>query len=177
MVLNNYYNMCKQLYAQIGTPTGPEFAVPVKLTNGSSSTSYGRSRDPMIFFLNTLASSYVLTTLPGSGTRQAYYIHIVFGTNDTPPTPDDYTTDAIAGINYVSGTITAEDENKGKLTVIFKNNNSSSITIKDVLICGCAEVGNNYVVHPAIYREVFPQPITVEAGQHFTFSLTKSYGE
>ena len=176
MILNNYYNMCKQLYTQF-TPSNPDKGTPVILTNGSSSTGYGRDRDPLIFCLNSIASTYIKTTLPGTSTENGLGTNIVFGTNDTPPTPDDFTTDAISNINFVSGSISNVDSKSSKVEIIFKNNNKSAITIKDVLICSNASYGTSTSVRPAIFREVFPQPITVEAGQNFTFKLTKSYGD
>lgn len=178
MILNNYYNICKQLYSQIGY-SNPSFGVAFTATNGSSVTTYANGeyycKDPMCF--NLTSTSVIYTALPGTGNKSGNSIGIVFGSNDTPVTPDDYTTDAIPNITVVNITISRVNTSNGKLTVIFKNGNSSPITIKDVIICGGCGASNYSSPHAAIIREVFPQPITVEAGQHFTFSLTKSYGE
>lgn len=178
MILNNYYKMCKQLYSQI-TLSNPWEGSAVILSNGNSSTgcypspsSSRGEKDPLCFQISAISSSYIFTSLPGAYTYSGFSLAIVFGDNDTPVTPDDYTTSAFSNISLNSGTI------EGKtLHLIFRNNNAQTITIKDVMIFSNCCCYSDTGTMPAIIREVLPEPITVEAGNYFTFNLTKSYGD
>lgn len=175
MLLENYYKASKYVYELIGY-NSPSQVVTVKLTDGSESTlgTYQSGmKDPLMFQIYSLTSSnYIYTTLPQRGSRYGGSLTVVFGNNDTPATYTDYTTTAIPNIVWHSSTV----ENGGIL-FMFRNNNSTPITIKDILLCGniCTGTDSSYVY--AIYREVLSEPITVEAGNYFTFFLKKTYGE
>ena len=189
MLLKNYYTLLDAYrHTYVGGSTAyfsSGYAIPaVKLNNGSEvsvTTSmcgaqvYGDKLRGM-FGGNTPSASAIYAYPPTSQSIAGTDTYIAFGSGTTPPTIDDYAVEALISNISATATRVINLENGHRVYITFINNNNTSITINEVVMYGSLNA-SGFAANPALLREVFETPITVEAGESFIYSWDYVTGE
>lgn len=190
MLLNNYYNL-KKAYASSyinGTNQGKLVSSGTELSViTSNGSSYGINAAICGAYLhadklrgqfhgNIPDVSAIYTTVPAYNSDiQPSYTYITFGSGSTPPTPDDYTVETRIANITPTGVRVVSIDNGHRCYITYTNGNSTSITIREVVMFG--NLSGSAAPHVALLREVFDTPIEVEAGESFIFSWDYVSGE
>lgn len=163
----NNYKQC--LLAMGGANVGD---IVLKRHTGTEYDSYalGSNDSSLSMMIGMYYIDTVLTSWSQSG--------VIFGDGDTEPTEDDYTLSGniITGIAYTSKVTRVIENNKNTRTVTYTitNNNSESITIKEIGYVGYAKYNSGYAYSVLLDRELLENPITIEAGGvgQITYTVT-----
>lgn len=187
MLLNNYYNLYEAstyLYRTPSNyyPSGSFVAGAPTLQLKQDDGNYADITPDMCgaqgiadklsgYFQQTppSVSNVFATKAPTTGANN-YKTYIAFGSGTTPPTLDDYTVEEFIDNIAPTATRVISIENGKRIYFTFTNNNEYTINISEVVVYGNIAAYMYETKLGALLREVFPIPITVEAGESFIFS-------
>lgn len=159
MILRNFYNYLQALVM--------DGIFEYTTYNGSKSTKDFRSSRP------SYSKGLQLAMAMGTVETKQYgtWGSVCFGDGDTAPTIDDYCLSGtvITGISATSNVVASTEGDTNVLTATYTitNNNSTDITIKEIMLNTgyyLTSASSSYTGSIATDRTVLDEPVTIEAG-------------
>lgn len=156
MLLKNYYTLLDAVHTDTSKPYVD--------TSGAQKTTSGAS-----YAKEALRIANSMKTIGTSATAYNTYC-VIFGDGDTPPTLNDYRLSGTIIRLSGNGTVTVNSDENGivyKSVFSLTNQNSESVTIREVLLMGATQQ-----FAAALDRTVLDTPLTIPAGGYGQLEYT-----